>query len=132
MPESKDAAIEETVQRTRMEGVDAGIVSVMLGEDGNVVGYAALAAPEETKDTPRNTVAVAMMDALECPESTRRITPGEPTQENARLVRHYKVKPPMDVPSFITAAMANQAMDNAFATTLRDKVRTIASGRSPY
>lgn len=125
MPPSQDISAKETLLRKNPDTVMQGIVSVTLSENGGVMGYTCLADPTAGGREVRNWAANNLMNQMESAKSARRVTSKPLDVQEGRLVRSYKVKPPMAVEEFIGVAQNSKAIDTVYAVTLRDAARLI-------
>lgn len=125
MPPSQDAPAKETVWRRESNNVTQGLISVTLAENGGVMGYSCLADPTAPGKDPINQTAIELMNQMESAKSARRVTSKALEVHEGRLVRSYKVKPPIAIEDFNGMAQKAGAIDNAYALALRDTARKI-------
>jgi hypothetical protein len=122
--ESEDVEVVHAVARRNSDAIEKGIVSVELSAEGAVVGYHCLSANEKPNDDRTRTFN-DLINNIESIHTACRATEGAPEIVENRLVRHVKVKPPMELATFCKISHECGALDRAFQEDMKAGAKSL-------
>jgi hypothetical protein len=121
---SEEVEVKKTVARRNSDAIEKGIISVELSAEGAVVGYHCLSANEKPNDD-RTSTFNDLINNIESIHTACRATEGAPEIVENRLVRHVKVKPPMDIQRFFAIANECGALDRGYQLDIQRSVTAL-------
>lgn len=114
-PAKEDAPPVKWRRHPQMSAAKTGITSIGITEDDKVCRFAMLVDPDKEADSSCNKPVMALIQNLEAVSPTR-VTYQPLEILDGRVVRSFKLKPPLALAEFIEKAVKSSAIEASFAS----------------